>query len=79
MPQAFDHERLDDHRVSIGNVPLGFEESQSLTCLHHQAHGQWLRASRTIPLKIAEGNANRGRRVSAIFFAVGSASDCAAI
>ena len=52
----FDHDRLDVYRLSIEYVANAFESSRSLERLHRHARDQWLRAARSIPLDIAEGN-----------------------
>jgi four helix bundle protein len=50
------HEKLDVYRLSIGYVAWVYEKSGSLTGIHRAARDQWLRASQSIPLNIAEGN-----------------------
>jgi hypothetical protein len=50
------HERLDVYRLAIGYVAWVFEKAHDLTGVHRSARDQWLRASQSIPLNIAEGN-----------------------
>lgn len=79
--QSFDHERLDVYRRSIDYVAVSFETAQSLEGLHRHARDQWLRASQSIPLNIAEGNGKRSVKDRARFLDIarGSALECAAI
>ena len=75
------HEKLDVYRLSIGYVAWVYEEVGSLTGVHRPARDQWVRASQSIPLNIAEGNGktaqtNRRRYVE---IARGSALECAEI
>jgi len=50
------HEKLDVYRLSIDYVAWVFEKAKGLKGCHRHARGQWLRASQSIPLNIAEGN-----------------------
>jgi hypothetical protein len=50
------HEKLDVYRLSIGYVAWVFEKVDSLKGAHRSTRDQWLRASQSIPLNIAEGN-----------------------
>ena len=50
------HEKLDVYRLSIGYVAWVYEKAGSLNGVHRLARDQWLRASQSIPLNIAEGN-----------------------
>ena len=75
------HERLDVYLLSIGHVAWVYEKATGLNGVHRPARDQWLRASQSIPLNIAEGNgktadADRRRYVE---IAQGSALECAAI
>jgi four helix bundle protein len=75
------HEKLDVYRLSIGYVAWVYEKTANLKGVHRPARDQWLRASQSIPLNIAEGNgktteANRRRYFE---IARGSALECAAI
>ncbi|PNY33861.1 four helix bundle protein [Rhodopirellula baltica] len=49
--------------------------------MHRHARDQWLRATQSIPLNIAEGNGKRSLKDRARFFDIarGSAFECAAI
>ncbi|TWU01482.1 four helix bundle protein [Neorhodopirellula pilleata] len=77
----FDHDRLHIYRLSIEYVSAAFEISKSLSSLHRHARDQWLRASQSIPLNIAEGNCKRSVKDRARFFDIarGSAFECDAI
>ena len=75
------HEKLDVYRLAIDYVAWVFTLANDLNGTHRHARDQWIRASQSIPLNIAEGNgkfspADRGR-----FFEIarGSALECAAI
>ena len=75
------HGRLDVYRLSIGYVAWVYEKAKGLNGVHRPARDQWLRASQSIPLNIAEGN---GKTVDAdrrryFEIARGSALECAAI
>jgi len=62
---AFGHEKLDVYRLSIEYVAWVFVQAGDLSGVHRHARDQWLRASQSIPLNIAEGNgktANADRR-----------------
>ena len=50
------HEKLDVYRLSIGYVAWVYKKADGLSGKHRHARDQWLRASQSIPLKIAEGN-----------------------
>ena len=78
---GFGHEQLDVYRVAIDHVAWVYGKTGGLTGIHRPARDQWLRASQSIPLNIAEGNgktsaADRGRSFE---IARGSALECAAI
>jgi four helix bundle protein len=75
------HEKLDVYRLAIGYVALAFEEAGTLTGMHRFARDQWLRASQSIPLNIAEGNGKRAEGDRRRYFEIarGSAMECAAI
>ena len=76
------HEELDVYRLSIGYVAWVYKKANDLGGVHRHARDQWLRASQSIPLNIAEGNgksttvADRRRYFE---IARGSAFECAAI
>ncbi len=85
---ALGHEKLDVYRLAIGYVAWVFEQSERLNGAHRHARDQWLRASQSIPLNIAEGNgktaeADRRRYFvpseATSFIARGSVLECAAI
>ena len=75
------HERLDVYRLSIGFVAWVYEKAKGLNGVHRPARDQWLRASQSIPLNIAEGNGKTadGDRRGYLEIARGSALECAAI
>ncbi|MGJ3242691.1 MAG: four helix bundle protein [Opitutales bacterium] len=78
---ALGHEKLDVYRLAIGYVSWVFEHSEKLNGVHRHARDQWLRASQSIPLNIAEGNGKtaEGDRRRYFEIARGSALECAAI
>ena len=53
---ALGHERMDVYRLAIAYVAWVYEKSATLEGVHRAARDQWLRASQSIPLNIAEGN-----------------------
>ena len=55
------HEKLDLYRLSISYVAWVFEKAKALAGIHRPARDQWLRASQSIPLNIAEGNGNNAQ------------------
>ncbi|TVQ98176.1 MAG: four helix bundle protein [Desulfovibrionales bacterium] len=71
------HEKLDVYRLSIHYVAWVFEKAATL----RTARDQWLRASQSIPLNIAEGNGKTAEADRRRFFEIarGSALECAAI
>jgi four helix bundle protein len=75
------HERLDVYRLAIGYVAWVFEKAHDLTGVHRSARDQWLRASQSIPLNIAEGNGKTAGADRRRYFEIarGSALECAAI
>jgi four helix bundle protein len=75
------HEKLDVYRLSIGYVAWVYEKCGSLTGIHRAARDQWLRASQSIPLNIAEGNGKTAPADRRRYFEIarGSAFECAAI
>ena len=74
-------EKLDVYRLSIGYVVWVYEKAEGLTGVHRSARDQWLRASQSIPLNIAEGNGKTADADRRRYFeiALSSACDCAAI
>ena len=75
------HEKLDVYRLSIGYVAWVYEKAESLTGVHRPARDQWLRASQSIPLNIAEGNGKTAAADRRRYFEIarGSVFECAAI
>ena len=75
------HEKLDVYRMSITYVAWVYKQSEILKGLHRHARGQWLRASQSIPLNIAEGNGKSSSSDRRRFFEIarGSTLECAAI
>ncbi len=75
------HEKLDVYCLSINYVAWVYEKSNSLKGVHRSARDQWLRASQSIPLNIAEGNGKTAHADRRRFFEIarGSALECAAI
>jgi len=75
------HEKLDVYRLAIEYVAWVYEKAESLTGIHRPARDQWLRASQSIPLNIAEGNGKTGEADRRRYFEIarGSALECAAI
>jgi four helix bundle protein len=78
---AFGHERLDVYRLAIGYVAWVYETAEKLNGIHRPARDQWLRASQSIPLNIAEGNGKATEADRRRFFEIarGSTLECAAI
>jgi four helix bundle protein len=77
----FDHDRLDVYRLAIEYTADAFSVAKVLSGVHRHARDQWLRASQSIPLNIAEGNGKRSQKDRARFFEIarGSAFECAAV
>ena len=75
------HEKLDVSRVAIDYVAWVYGKTGGLTGIHRPARDQWLRASQSIPLNIAEGNGKTSAadRRRSFGIARGSALECAAI
>jgi four helix bundle protein len=75
------HENLDVYRLSIGYVAWVYQKSISLNGVHRPARDQWLRASQSIPLNIAEGNGKAAEADRRRYFEIarGSGLECAAI
>ena len=78
---TFDHERLDVYRLSIEYVAFSYQIAKGLTGINRAARDQWLRASQSIPLNIAEGNGKQSLKDKNRFFEIarGSALECASI
>jgi len=75
------HEKLDVYRLAIEYVAWVYESSADLNATHRHARDQWLRASQSIPLNIAEGNGKSAEADRRRYFEIarGSALECAAI
>ena len=75
------HEKLDVYVLSIDYVSWVYEASERLHGVHRHARDQWLRASQSIPLNIAEGNGKTSEPDRRRYFEIarGSALECAAI
>ncbi len=75
------HEQLDVYRLSIDYVAWVFGQASNLTGTHRHARDQWLRASQSIPLNIADGNGKSTEPDRRKYFEIarGSALECAAI
>lgn len=75
------HEQLDVYRLAINYVAWVFKHSDKLLGVHRHARDQWLRASQSIPLNIAEGNGKSTEADRRRYFEIarGSALECAAI
>jgi len=78
---ALGHEKLDVYRLAIGYVAWVFDKAKNLTGVHRSARDQWLRASQSISLNIAEGNGKTPEADRRRYFEIarGSALECAAI
>ncbi len=78
---ALGHEKLDVYRLAIGYVAWVYEKAATLEGIHRAARDQWLRASQSIPLNIAEGNGKTADADRRRYFEIarGSALECAAI
>ena len=74
-------EKRDGYRLSICYVAWVYEKAEGLTGVHRPARDQWLRASQSIPLNIAEGNGKTADADRRRYFEIagGSARECAAI
>ena len=77
----FDHEKLDVYNLALEFATYAYELSKGLSGNDRHARDQMLRASQSIPLKIAEGNGKRPGCNRRRFFEIsrGSALECAAI
>ena len=78
---ALGHEKLDVYRLSIDYVAWVFAQANDLSGVYRHARDQWLRASQSIPLNIAEGNGKSTEADRRRYFEIarGSALECAAI
>ena len=75
------HEKLDVYRLSIDYVAWVYAQAGQLGGVHRHARDQWLRASQSIPLNIAEGNGKTTEADRRRYFEIarGSTLECAAI
>jgi four helix bundle protein len=75
------HEKLDVYRPSLVYVAWVYEKARGLGGIHRSARDQWLRASPSIPLNIAEGNGKTSSADRRRYFEIarGSVLECAAI
>ena len=78
---GFGHEKLDVYRLAIAYVEWVYQKADRLKGLHRSARDQWLRASQSMPLNIAEGNGKAAEADRRRYFEIarGSALECAAI
>jgi len=69
------------YRLSISYVAWVYGKADGLNGVHRAARDQWLRASQSIPLNIAEGNGKTADADRRRYFEIarGSAWECAAI
>jgi four helix bundle protein len=81
VAMTLEHERLDVYCLAIRYVGWVFEVAEGLSGLHRVTRDQWLRASQSIPLNIAEGNGRTLEADRRRFFEIarGSVLECAAI
>ncbi len=75
------HEKLDVYKLSINYVAWVYKKARELNGVHRPARDQWLRASQSIPLNIAEGNGKTTVADRRRYFEIarGSTLECAAI
>ncbi len=75
------HEQLDVYTLSLVYVDWVYGMVTRLHGIHRPARDQWLRASQSIPLNIAEGNGKASNCDRRRYFEIarGSVLECAAI
>lgn len=75
------HEKLDVYQLALGYVRWVFLKSELLSGSLRHARDQWLRASQSVPLNIAEGNGKSSQADRRRFFEIarGSVFECAAL
>ena len=75
------HEKLDVYQLSIAYVAWVYKKAADLNGIHRPARDQWLRASQSIQLNIAEGNGKTAEADRRRYFEIarGSTLECAAI
>ena len=78
---SFGHEKLDVYRIALNYVAWVYQKAATLKGIHRPARDQWLRASQSVPLNIAEGNGKTGQADRRRYFEIarGSTLECAAI
>ena len=78
---TLEHEKLDVYQLSINYVKWVYSKASKLTGTYRHARDQWLRASQSIPLNIAEGNGKTSKNDRRRYFEIarGSALEGAAI
>jgi len=78
---ALGHEKLDFYQLAIIYVAWVFKQVEKLDGVYRHARDQWLRASQSIPLNIAEGNGKTTEPDRRRYFEIarGSVLECAAI
>ena len=81
IKMVFSHEKLDVYRVSINYVAWVYQKVTKLSGINRPARDQWIRASQSIPLNVAEGNGKTTKADRRRYFEIarGSALECAAI
>ena len=60
------HEKLDVYRLAIDYVAWVYQTAGGLNGIHRPARDQWLRASQSIPLNIAEGNGKASEMIEGV-------------
>ena len=77
----FDHEKLDVYRLSVHYIAFSYKIAKTLQGSDRHIRDQWLRASQSIALNLAEGNGKRSLLERNRFFQIarGSALECAAV
>jgi len=75
------HERLDVYQISLEYASWMYPFAKRLNGIDRFARDQWLRASQSIPLNIAEGNGKGTFSDQRRFYEIarGSAMECSAI
>jgi len=78
---ALGHEKLDVYRLAIEYVAWVYTVAENMNGRYRYARDQWLRASQSIPLNIAEGNGKAAEADRRRYFEIarGSALECEAI
>jgi four helix bundle protein len=78
---ALGQEKPDVYRMAIGHVAWVFKHSEKPNGAHRHTRDQWLRASQSIPLNIAEENGKTAEADRRRYFEIarGSVLECAAI